>query len=47
VVARVKTQLRRYKKYTESITDTESIYHKGLTLNQKSKKSKKSLVPKY
>ncbi|WP_346940264.1 response regulator transcription factor [uncultured Clostridium sp.] len=37
VVARVKAQLRRYKKYTESITDTEWIYHKGLTLNQKSK----------
>ena len=37
VVARVKAQLRRYKKYTESITDTEMIYHKGLTLSQKSK----------
>ncbi len=37
VVARVKAQLRRYKKYTESIADTEMIYHKGLTLNQKSK----------
>ena len=37
VVARVKAQLRRYKKYTESITDTEMIYHKGLTLNPKSK----------
>jgi two-component system response regulator VanR len=37
VVARVKAQLRRYKEYTENITDTERIYHKGLTLNQKSK----------
>ncbi|MEW8993312.1 response regulator transcription factor [Clostridium sp.] len=37
VVARVKAQLRRYKEYAENITDTERIYHKGLTLNQKSK----------
>ncbi|MDS1003985.1 MULTISPECIES: response regulator transcription factor [Clostridium] len=37
VVARVKAQLRRYKKYGENITDTESIYYKALTLNQKSK----------
>lgn len=37
VIARVKAQLRRYKEYTENITDTERIYHKGLTLNQKSK----------
>ncbi|WP_291578219.1 response regulator transcription factor [Clostridium sp. UBA6640] len=37
VVARVKAQLRRYKQYGESITDTESIYYKALTLNQKSK----------
>ena len=37
VVARVKAQLRRYKRYGENITDTESIYYKGLTLNQKSK----------
>lgn len=37
VVARVKAQLRRYKEYAENITDTEIIYHKGLTLNQKSK----------
>ncbi|MCW6074840.1 response regulator transcription factor [Clostridium sporogenes] len=37
VVARVKAQLRRYKQYDENITDTESIYYKALTLNQKSK----------
>ncbi|GAA0778059.1 vancomycin resistance response regulator transcription factor VanR-I [Clostridium subterminale] len=37
VVARVKAQLRRYKEYAENTTDTERIYHKGLTLNQKSK----------
>lgn len=37
VVARVKAQLRRYKKYGKNITDTESIYYKALTLNQKSK----------
>lgn len=37
VVARVKAQLRRYKEYAENTTDTDSIYHKGLTLNQKSK----------
>lgn len=37
VVARVKAQLRRYKQYGENITDTESIYYKALTLNQKSK----------
>jgi len=37
VVARVKAQLRRYKEYAENTTDTERIYYKGLTLNQKSK----------
>lgn len=37
VVARVKAQLRRYKEYTQSSTDADSIYYKGLTLNKKSK----------
>ena len=37
VVARVKAQLRRYKEYSENTIDTNMIYYKGLTLNQKSK----------
>ncbi|EJP6472576.1 response regulator transcription factor [Clostridium botulinum] len=37
VVARVKAQLRRYKKYTKDTSDKEKIYYKGLILDQKSK----------
>lgn len=37
VVARVKAQLRRYKEYSENTVDTDTIYYKGLILNQKSK----------
>lgn len=38
VVARVKAQLRRYKEYSENPVDTDTIYYKGLILNQKSKR---------
>ncbi|KOR25649.1 PhoB family transcriptional regulator [Clostridium sp. L74] len=37
VVARVKAQLRRYKKYTKDTSDKEKIYYKGLILDEKSK----------
>lgn len=37
VIARVKAQLRRFNKYTNSQSDKETIYYKALTLNKKSK----------
>lgn len=37
VVARVKAQLRRYKEYDGNTVDTDIIYYKGITLDQKSK----------
>ncbi|WP_373370296.1 response regulator transcription factor [Irregularibacter muris] len=37
VIARVKAQLRRSNKYTNSQSDKDTLYYKALTLNKKSK----------
>lgn len=37
VVARVKAQLRRYKEYSDDVKNEDIIYHKGLTIDRKSK----------